>query len=651
MTEQSPVSFVLFFVKCNALFIFIGFLFINIDLAAQKQNNQWRFGYGSGIDFNSTPLSVVTGSSSATGEGGASVADRNTGKLLFYTDGVTVWGANDQPMPNGNNLFGGTPSMLSSTTAAVIIPKPGSNNLFYIITIDEGATTANSRGLRYSLIDMSLNSGLGDVVVGQKNIFLFQTGSERAEVAPVADGSGYWIITHDFGTFACFKVTSAGIQNTPVISTVGGNLPNTAGHLKVNRQFNKLACGSLFENRIKLFDFNNTTGVVSDLISWTPPSDFVPLVYGVEFSPSGEFLYVSDINTIYQYNIKQLNEVAIQNSAYRVAVGMSYATMQLGPDGKIYINAGPICFISCPNKAGANCGYESSTIPGGGYGLPKWIYYPNDTTTFFKPNVISYADSCFGKATQFSLRDTTGISSVAWLFGDSASQASNSASGNNVNHIFTKPGSYRVRAILVNKCGPDTLFLNIEIVNCILPCSGIITTSNDSCLKSATQFSITADSTIIDVNWNFGDSGSGANNEAMGIAQVHTFSAAGTFLVRAIVKFSCGTDTLYKNINITDCTTPPKEDCKIFIPNTFTPNADSINDKFFPSTQCLFEHYRLFVYNRWGQLVFETTNQLDKWNGTSGGADCTEGVYFYLIDYKFPSEQPLTKYGTITLLK
>jgi hypothetical protein len=111
-------------------------LFFQISFA-QKQNNQWRYGGAGAIDFNTVPPSFVTGCVIVASEGSASVADRITGALLFYTDGVTVWNANNQVMPNGTGLLGGDPILLSSTTAAVIIPKPGSSNLYYIVTVHE----------------------------------------------------------------------------------------------------------------------------------------------------------------------------------------------------------------------------------------------------------------------------------------------------------------------------------------------------------------------------------------------------------------------------------------------------------------------------------------------------------------------------------
>jgi hypothetical protein len=119
----------------NLIFFFC--TLFSIEAFAQKQNNQWRFGTAGAIDFNTVPPSFVTGCLISTGEGSASVADRITGALLFYTDGVTVWNANNQVMPNGTGLLGGTAALLSSTTAAVIVPKPGSNSLFYIIPVQD----------------------------------------------------------------------------------------------------------------------------------------------------------------------------------------------------------------------------------------------------------------------------------------------------------------------------------------------------------------------------------------------------------------------------------------------------------------------------------------------------------------------------------
>jgi gliding motility-associated-like protein len=445
---------------------------------AQKQNNQWRFGAAGAVDFNTVPPSFVNGAAISTGEGSASVADKLTGALLFYTDGVTVWNANNQVMPNGTGLLGGTAALLSSTTAAVIVPKPGSNSLFYIVTIDE---QFNGNGVRYSVVDMTLNSGLGDIVSNQKNIFLFQTNSEKLEVVPASDGSSYWLITHDNpgDTFFSFKIDNIGIQTTPVISQIGGNHGNGAGHMKVNKQFNKIAIGLLdigagSTTQIELFDFNNTTGVISNGIIWNYNFSSA-LIYGVEFSPNGKVLYVSDLQNLVQYDITQPTPVAIENSAFMVST-LNNTSLQLAIDDKIYVNAGTVCRILCPNNLGVSCGYQTNIIlnqtGGGGYGLPKWVYYQDDVPTI-STNAITYSDSCFGSSAQFSIQNIDGIIGVNWLF-DDVNSGANTATGLNVSHVFSQAGSYNVRAILTNSCGLDTLFFNnLQIVNCNSP--------NDQC--------------------------------------------------------------------------------------------------------------------------------------------------------------------------
>jgi gliding motility-associated-like protein len=455
--------------------LFFIILVICYNSFAQKQNNQWRFGNGGAIDFNTVPPSFVAGAAIITGEGSASVADRTTGALLFYTNGVTVWNSLNQVMPNGTGLFGGTAALLSSTTAAVIIPKPGSTNLFYIVTIDE---QSSNNGLRYSLVDMTLNGGLGDIVAGQKNIFLFQTNSEKLEVVPASDGISCWLITHDNpgNGFFAFKIDNAGIQTTPITSFIGGTQGNGAGHMKINKQFNKIALGILnlgagSTTQIELFDFNNTTGLVSNATIWNYNFQ-VGLIYGVEFSPNGKVLYVSDLQQIVQYDISQPTTLAIENSAYQFTSGgfSQPATLQLGIDNKIYVN-GANDAINCPNKLGIDCGFQQNVIPnlsgGGGYGLPKWVYYANESpvSTF---NEIVFNENCFGANTQFYVNNTSDISNITWNFGDPNTGANNTAVGDSAFHTFSQIGNYNVRAIITNACGFDTLFTDVAILN---PCN------------------------------------------------------------------------------------------------------------------------------------------------------------------------------------
>jgi gliding motility-associated-like protein len=536
-------------------------LVISYNSFAQKQNTQWRFGFGGALDFNTLPPSFVNGCIIAASEGSASVADRVTGALLFYTDGVTVWNANNQIMPNGTGLLGGI--TLSSTTAAIIVPKPGSSNLYYIITVDE--FTSNN-GVRYSVVDMTLNGGLGDIVAGQKNIFLFQTSSERLEVVPALDGQSFWVLTYknSDSSFYSFKLDNAGIQNTPVVSTVGSAFQINQGHIKINKQFNKVAMGISDDSDIELFDFDNATGLLSNPI--TLNFNLLSNAYGIEFSPDGKLLYFSDGYSIFQLDLTQTTALAIQNSAYQV--GTVGGVLQLGIDERIYVASTlTIDVINCPNILGAACGYQTNVIAtgpswGGSSALPKWVYYPNDKTLLTSSS-IDFSDSCFANATQFNIRNTTGISSISW---------------------------------------------------------------------------------------NFDDPSSGANNTSTSLTPSHTFSAIGTYNIRAIVNFSCAVDTIFKPITVTNCDSTIAI-CDLFVPNAFTPNGDEINDEFYPLSICAFENYELVIFNRWGERVFKTINQTDKWDGKYKESDCSSGVYSYTIIYNSPSQQTKIAYGLITLLR
>jgi hypothetical protein len=356
----------------------------SLIVSAQNQNNFWVYGYQAGINFNTTPPSYQGGFSILASEGAASVADPITGELLFYTDGVTVWNANNNPMPNGTGLLGSSSGELSSTTAAVICEKPGSPSQYYLITVDEQFSNG---GVRYNVVDMTLNGGLGDIVSGQKNIPIFATTSEKLCIVPNAQGNGFWLITHDLPgeTFYAFSITASGINTTPVVSTLGGTHGNGAGFLKASPQFDRVAIANLFFQDAEVFDFDNSTGTLSNpIILNLPGFGAAGGAYGIEFSCSGNLLYVTDGSNLFQYDLTLGNAAAIMAGAYTVLTNsFSCYGLQLGPDRKIYVSNGALDAINNSDVQGAGCDYQSGAIPGqqsgGGWGLPQWVYRVGDT--------------------------------------------------------------------------------------------------------------------------------------------------------------------------------------------------------------------------------------------------------------------------------
>ena len=135
--------------------------------------------------------------------------------------------------------------------------------------------------------------------------------------------------------------------------------------------------------------------------------------------------------------------------------------------------------------------------------------------------------------------------------------------------------------------------------------------------------------------------------------QTITVNTPGTYSVT--VNGPCGVAT--DQIVIVNCDTSKNQNpdsiqnCRLIVPNAFTPNSDGINDAFYPFSLCTFQHYEFLVFNRWGGVVFKTSNPTEKWDGKHKGVDLSSGVYVYLIRYKFPKQQTKTASGSITLTR
>ncbi len=107
-------------------------------------------------------------------------------------------------------------------------------------------------------------------------------------------------------------------------------------------------------------------------------------------------------------------------------------------------------------------------------------------------------------------------------------------------------------------------------------------------------------------------------------------------------EFGCQ-DTLYQNIWI-------KPDFTVFVPNSFTPNRDNLNDVFIPKLQGVME-YELQVFNRWGQLIFETDNLKTGWDGSYNNSPSPEGVYIWKIKAKTIDYLLYTPSGHVNLIR
>lgn len=370
-------------------------LFALFQSSAQKQGDIWYFGDGAGIDFSTgSPVTLNNGATSFIGcpachaEGTASICD-SSGQLLFYTDGNQVWDRNHILLPNGTNLT----SNISATQSSIIIPKPGSNELFYIFNVDDFYINNLAGGITYSIVDICMNSGFGDVLIATKNVQLETNMTEKLTAIRHQNGIDYWILAHKFQSdqFCAFLLTSNGIVDT-VYSNVGsvhsGNVGAAIGQLKASPNGQKIAIvnSQASVNIAEYFDFDATTGIVSNPVSIQSDPNWG--YYGVSFSPDNTKLYIActiNGNGVYQFDLNAGggNPASVLASKTQIAFTYNYMGLQLANNGKIYVARSPFGFndyigvIDNPNATGLACNYIDSAVFLNGhsasYGFPNFV--------------------------------------------------------------------------------------------------------------------------------------------------------------------------------------------------------------------------------------------------------------------------------------
>ena len=117
-------------------------LLFALNSNAQKEAWKWYFGYSAAMDFSAGAPVALYDCAMSQYEGSSSIADHD-GNLLFYTDGISVWNKNHNVMPNGYGLYGDP----SSTQSSLIVPRPGSDSIYYIFTTS--GWWASPRGSRW----------------------------------------------------------------------------------------------------------------------------------------------------------------------------------------------------------------------------------------------------------------------------------------------------------------------------------------------------------------------------------------------------------------------------------------------------------------------------------------------------------------------
>jgi gliding motility-associated-like protein len=204
-----------------------------------------------------------------------------------------------------------------------------------------------------------------------------------------------------------------------------------------------------------------------------------------------------------------------------------------------------------------------------------------------------------------------------WDFGDGSS-----ADEDNPSHLYSQSGDYHTRLIITTSHGCcDTATLDITVTMLAIPEAAFTVNPTDTSIYHPTIY--------------FRDEGTGGSECLIDwgdgtvtgcITASHDYTQPGTYLIMEILTNGAGcTDTAFATVII-------RSEYRFFMPNAFTPDGDGLNDIFRPVLFGVY-NYNFYVFNRFGQQIFETNNPETGWDGTFQGRLCPGDTYVYKITY------------------
>lgn len=201
-------------------------------------------------------------------------------------------------------------------------------------------------------------------------------------------------------------------------------------------------------------------------------------------------------------------------------------------------------------------------------------------------------------------------------------------------------GTYAIFVTDVNGCTDGALiFISNMECSCFADFSYYA-----KCIQDPATFELVADSDVVGARWIFDHA---ALPDQYGNSSSVRLPGKDSMLVTLEASLSCGTIVVKKYVRAQDCS----DSCRIYFPDAFTPNDDGLNDHFTWSGECRPTEYLLEIHNRFGQLVFRTSNPYTRWDGTSGNSRSPSGVYVFHAGFRLPYQDKKYSAGKITLLR
>lgn len=430
----------------NILFICCIILFYNAYTQSQfvphqaNRSNTWLLGYNSDTIFSNCEISeldFLSGNAQVSLKGydigyyvqNASISD-TLGNLLFSTNGFIIQDKNGNIMENGDSLLATvSPQYLEGyypqgivPYGSIILPKPNSTNFYYVIYEDiQISANYMPKHLYYSVVDMSLNNGLGKVIEKDKPLLQANLDFGFLSATRHANGRDWWLIVPEVKS-NCYYVSllSENGFSTPQKQCLGGicRTPEP-GQMCFSPQGDKMIRCSP-HNELNVYNFNRCNGLLSNAkyiqirADTTINSPFLSLIsQGACVSPNNQFLYVSAKGELLQFD---LSVADIATTRTTVAVNDNFFDSYYAPSGTVFYVASPAIdgriylgtyssyymhIIDKPDLQGVACNVQQHALFLAGFysgSLPTSVYYglgrlygsPCDTLVSYQSSMNSH---------------------------------------------------------------------------------------------------------------------------------------------------------------------------------------------------------------------------------------------------------------------
>lgn len=250
------------------------------------------------------------------------------------------------------------------------------------------------------------------------------------------------------------------------------------------------------------------------------------------------------------------------------------------------------------------------------YQLDATLSQPEQIQVTFDANVLEGCDPLPVNFTNTSEE----LFLSQWYFGDGST-----ATGTQPQHVFTGAGCYNVTLVVSDAIGCSNS-LSVDDFICVLPTpvAGIDVSASQLNTAEPTTYISNTSTGAVNYVWNLGDETLDYYYFQPG---EHTYPIYNydSYMINLIAIGENGcSDTANVLIEFDNSLI-------IYVPNTFTPNGDEMNQLFKPILPAPATSFRMRIYNRWGEMIFESFDQNEAWDGTYGGVLVPDGMYTWEI--------------------